>query len=193
MAGARPPVRNLGALWTLLEHMRIEEPGASRSFEQALAEEQGWSPGFAEAVSREYRRFLYLAAASDEPVTPSIAVDKAWHLHLTYTRHYWDVLCRDILGKPLHHEPGLGGADEDGRFQRQYEATLMLYAATFGFAPPPEIWPWREPSAVPGAEPHRPVNAQSGGGADCSTLPVIDSGGGEASCGGGGCGGGCGS
>lgn len=149
MAGARSPVRSLGALWTLLEHMRIEEPLASRSFEQALAEEQGWSQDFAQQVSREYRRFVYLAATTDEPVTPSIAVDKAWHLHLTYSRHYWEVLCGEILHRPLHHVPGDGSEAEDERHRDQYAFTLGQYEATFGEAPSPLIWPrFEEPRQV---------------------------------------------
>jgi hypothetical protein len=99
-------VRDHGALWQLLSAMRIEGASAERSFEQALAEENGWSLERALQVSREYRRFLFLAAGGGPELTPSRAVDKAWHLHLTYSRHYWDVLCKEILGKPLHHEPG---------------------------------------------------------------------------------------
>ena len=156
MAGARPPVRSLGALWTLLANMRIEGDGASRSFEQALADEQAWSAGFAQEVSREYRRFLYLAATSDEPVTPSVAVDKAWHLHLTYSRHYWEVLCGEILGRPLHHLPGDGGEADDVRHADQYAFTRGLYEATFSESPPQSIWPLPEapqPEVLP--EVHR--------------------------------------
>lgn len=130
-----------GALWGALEAMRIEADGAKLSFAARLARENGWSPAFAEAALTEYRRFLYLAAVSDRPVTPSEAVDQAWHLHLSYTRHYWDVLCGEMLGRPLHHEPTAGGRDEAARHRGQYEATLWLYRETFGAAPPVEIWP----------------------------------------------------
>lgn len=129
--------------------MRIEDPGAARSFEQALAEDQGWPEDHARAVSTEYRRFLYLAATSDNRVTPSIAVDAAWHLHLTYSRHYWDVLCGEILGRPLHHEPSAGGLAEDARHRAQYEATLSRYEAVFLDPAPPSIWPRLECEQVP--------------------------------------------
>jgi hypothetical protein len=154
MAGPAP-VRNLGALWTLLSDMRIEEPGA-RSFEQALAEEQGWSLARAGEVSAEYRRFLYLAATSPELVTPSVAVDRAWHLHLTYSRHYWEVLCREILGRPLHHDPGDGGEADAARHRAQYQATLRRYRETFGEPPPLSVWPRPDRPQAPRPERSQP-------------------------------------
>ena len=145
-------------LFGQLEAMRIEEPGASRSFEEALADENGWSRGRAEAIAAEYRRFLYLAATSGREVTPSRFVDKAWHLHLTYTRHYWDVLCGRILGRPLHHRPSFGGTVETEQYRRQYEDTLALYEATFGTPPPPSAWP-RRPGPARSRKPRAPASA----------------------------------
>ena len=132
-----------GDLLDRLLSMRIEEPGAARSFEEALADEEGWPRVRAEKVALEYRRFLYLAATSGREVTPSVLVDKAWHLHLTYSRHYWETLCGEMLSRPLHHRPSLGGAFESERHRRQYEDTLALYQATFGTPPPPSVWPRR--------------------------------------------------
>lgn len=128
-------------LWQALAAMRIEPAGAAATFAAKLAREQGWSPSHAQAVVEEYRRFLYLAGTATYPVSPSRAVDKAWHLHLTYSRHYWDELCGRILGQPLHHDPSLGGAEEDARHQDQYARTLALYRATFGEEPLAAIWP----------------------------------------------------
>ena len=78
-------------------------------------------------------------------VTPSDEVDQAWHLHLTYTRSYWDGLCDAVLGRALHHGPTKGGQAEGDRFENQYERTLASYRAAFGEEPPEDIWP---PSAV---------------------------------------------
>lgn len=128
-------------LWRALRGMHIELKGAALSFLARLARENGWSPAYAEAVIEEYRRFLYLAATGRHPVAPSEDVDRAWHLHLTYTRHYWEVLCAQMLGRPLHHEPTAGGRDEAARHRAQYEATLWLYRETFGAPPPADIWP----------------------------------------------------
>jgi hypothetical protein len=142
-------VGRLGDLWAQLRDMRIEEPGASRTFEQALAEENHWSLGHATAVGGEYRRFLYLAAIAEFELTPSVAVDKAWHLHLTYTRHYWDVLCARILERPLHHIPGSGSEEDEERYGSQYARTLSFYAAAFREQPPESVWPRPQQPAEP--------------------------------------------
>ena len=128
-------------LWQALAAMRIEADGAAITFTAKLSRETGWTHARAAAVIEEYRRFLYLAARGRKPVSPSDAVDRAWHLHLTYSRHYWDVLCAEILGRPLHHDPNPGGAAEDERHGGQYLETLDRYRSTFGSAPPADIWP----------------------------------------------------
>jgi hypothetical protein len=122
--------------------LAIGPPDAALSFTDRLARDNGWSLRRSRRVLIEYRRFLYLAATApeDAPVTPSDAVDQAWHLHLAYTRDYWQTLCRDLLGQPLHHGPTAGGAAEGARYHRQYEATLARYAQLFG-PPPRDIWP----------------------------------------------------
>ena len=81
-------------------------------------------------------------------MTPSDTVDQAWHLHLIYTRHYWEELCGKILGLQLHHEPSAGGAVESSKFERQYEQTIESYQAAFGEAPPADIWPARKPAKL---------------------------------------------
>jgi hypothetical protein len=128
-------------LWAALATMQITS--ARGGFTMRLARENGWSAAHAEAVAAEYRRFLYLAAVTGEPLTPSDDVDQAWHLHLLHSRHYWDMLCARILRRPLHHDPAGGGAAETIRHQRQYEATLARYRMIFGENPPPAIWPAR--------------------------------------------------
>lgn len=132
---------NESPLWRALAAMRIEPEGAALTFSARLARENGWSPAHGAAVVEEYRRFLYLAATAGRQVTPSEDVDQAWHLHLAYSRHYWEELCGRILRRPLHHGPTEGGAAEDARYRGQYEETLALYRATFGDAPPVSVWP----------------------------------------------------
>lgn len=127
-------------IWRRIATMRIEAEGATLTFAARLARENGWSARHAAAVVEEYRRFLYLAATAG-PVTPSEDVDQAWHLHLSYTRHYWEMLCGEILGRPLHHDPTEGGAGQRAHYHRQYEETLARYRTIFGAAPPYEIWP----------------------------------------------------
>lgn len=128
-------------LWHALDEMQIEPQGAGLTFCARLARDNGWSRRYAKAVLEEYKRFLFLAAHSPQPLTPSHEVDQAWHLHLLYSRHYWDVMCGEILERPLHHGPTAGGMAEGARYRHQYEETLERYRAVFGNQPPASIWP----------------------------------------------------
>lgn len=119
----------------------LDEPGAAFPFSARLARETGWSRDEALRTITEYKRFMALAATAGHEVTPSEAVDAVWHLHLTYTRSYWERLCRDVIGRPVHHEPTRGGAADDHRFREAYAATLGLYEKTFGATPPADLWP----------------------------------------------------
>lgn len=119
----------------------LDDPDSPLPFTRRLARDHRWSVAYAVRVVREYRRFLYLAMKAGHMVVPSEAVDQAWHLHLLYTRSYWDDLCRDILGAPIHHGPTRGGPDELEKHTGGYQATLDSYERLFGEAPPIEIWP----------------------------------------------------
>lgn len=129
-------------LWRRLLDFRVDAAGAALPFLVRLAREQhGWTLSDAQAAWFEYLRFLYLARRAGHAVTPSNEVDAVWHLHLVYTRSYWDDLCPNVLGAPLHHGPTLGGAAEDQRYRDQYEATLASYSRIFGEPPPKRFWP----------------------------------------------------
>jgi len=108
-------------------------------FAERLAHEEGWTLDAALGVLREYRRFVVLAATAGQSVTPSKAVDAAWHLHLTHTRDYW-LRLTPLLPAALHHDPSGNLAGEAEHFAQQYLATLTLYRARFG-EPDPLIWP----------------------------------------------------
>lgn len=95
-------------LWRRLAGFEVGAADAALTFTRRLARENRWSEAFARRVLEEYRRFVYLSMVAGRPMTPSDAVDQAWHLHLSYTRSYWQGLCRDVLGRPLHHEPTQG-------------------------------------------------------------------------------------
>lgn len=127
-------------VWAALSRYTVGPESAELSFLQRLARENGWTPAEAERVFEEYRRFCFLAVTAGHEVTPSDAVDQAWHLHLTYSRDYWERFCPDVLGRPLHHGPTAGGSAERDRFFEQYARTLKAYEATFG-PPPADLWP----------------------------------------------------
>ena len=119
----------------------IDHPGAEMPFSERLGRENGWTPEFTDAVIDEYRRFVYLMCIAKQELTPSDEVDQAWHLHLAYSRNYWDEFCAKVLRRPLHHGPTSGGADEDQRYASNYERTLQLYETVFSQPPPATIWP----------------------------------------------------
>ncbi len=116
------------------------DPPHALSFTRRLARDHGWTEAFARTAIGEYGRFCFLAVASPGPATPSEEVDEVWHLHLTYTRDYWDRWCGEVLRTPLHHDPTAGGPAEQRRFQLQYARTLAGYEAFFG-PPPAAFWP----------------------------------------------------
>lgn len=127
-------------IWSELSRSRFGPDDAALPFATRLARENGWSTAHADRVIEEYRRFCFLAVTSGQELTPSDAVDQAWHLHLIYTRDYWERFCPDVLGKALHHGPTSGGPVERDRYFHQYAATLKLYEAWFG-TPPADLWP----------------------------------------------------
>ena len=128
-------------LWTRLQALELDQAGSAFRFSDRLARENGWSRAFARGAIEEYRRFIYLAATAPTPVTPSDIVDQVWHLHLTYSRSYWDDMCGSVLGRPLHHGTTKGGTAEDTRYRGQYGYTLAQYRAAFGEEPPAAFWP----------------------------------------------------
>jgi hypothetical protein len=135
------PARKDHPLRVALLDYTIGPDDAALSFPERLARENGWSAAEAERVIVEYKRFCFLAVTAGHEVTPSDAVDQAWHLHLTYSRDYWERFCPDILGRPLHHGPTAGGAGEGHRFFEQYARTLHSYERIFGESPPDDLWP----------------------------------------------------
>ncbi len=128
-------------VWASLSRYTIGPEDAALGFAQRLARENGWSAAHAARVIEEYRRFCFLALVAPHPVTPSDAVDQAWHLHLTYSRDYWERFCPEVLGRPLHHGPTTGGSAEQSRFFAQYADTLKSYETIFGESPPADLWP----------------------------------------------------
>ncbi len=128
-------------LWQRLVDYEIGPEDAAFSFAQRLARENRWSADYAARVLTEYKRFCWLACEAGHEVTPSDAVDHAWHLHLTYSRDYWGRFFPHVLHMPLHHGPTAGGTQERTRYYDQYAQTLAAYAQHFGEPAPFDIWP----------------------------------------------------
>lgn len=129
------------ALWQRLQDFELDDPSSAFPFSARLARDNGWSRRYAQRVIAEYRRFIFLCVTAEHVVCPSDQVDQAWHQHLTFTHSYWDELCGEVLGRPLHHGPTKGGAAENRKHVDMYERTLRSYEAVFGQLPPRDIWP----------------------------------------------------
>lgn len=101
---------------------------------------EGWDRDKADAVEKEYRRFLCLMKLfPDEPIAPLEDVDTFWHYHILDTMKY-AVDCEQVFGYFLHHYPYVGLRGEDDEQFRLDSAGRMaiLYQATFGDAYPGE-------------------------------------------------------
>lgn len=125
--------------WETLQNLQIDDPASEFKFSDRLARENSWTKKFSLQVIEEYKKFVFLAKHADHPVTPSLEVDEAWHLHMIYTRSYWNEMCKEI-DYQLHHGPTKGGKVEKDKYTNWYNKTLESYRKYFG-EPPINIWP----------------------------------------------------
>ena len=147
-------------LYRRVSEFSFDEGDEELPFARRLARENGWTSTYAGRALEEYKRFMLLAVVAEHPVTPSDQVDQVWHLHLTYTRSYWDRWCHGVLKTPVHHGPTKGGGDEGRKFERWYENTRDSYRRVFAQSPPADIWP--EPSIRFGIDlHHQRINTRS--------------------------------
>lgn len=127
-------------LWNKIHAFELDDPESAYSFSDRLARENGWSKEYTLRTIHEYKKFMFLLCLAS-PLTPSDQVDQVWHLHLLYTRSYWEDFCRDTLGQSIHHGPTRGGMKEEERYHDYYETTKKKYLQLFGQAAPEDIWP----------------------------------------------------
>lgn len=96
---------------------------------------EGWTLAKAEAVEREYRRFLYLMKAfPGHQAAPLLDVDTFWHYHILDTVKYM-ADCDTVFGYYLHHYPyaGLEGTDNDEEVHEAAGRRMQeLYDSVFG-------------------------------------------------------------
>lgn len=126
--------------WTAVQRFELDDHAAALTFSDRLARENGWSKAFALRAIEEYKKFMFLIAINEAPLTPSDEVDQVWHLHLLYTRSYWKEFAL-ILQKEIHHGPTKGGSAQRDQFTDWYNETLQRYRDTFQREPPADLWP----------------------------------------------------
>ena len=131
-------------LWNRIRNFEIDDPDSSFRFSDRLARENGWSLSYSLRAILEYKKFIFLIVATGRPMTPSDQVDQVWHLHMIYTRSYWEEFCRETLGAEIHHGPTKGGGEEKLRYRDLYEGTKDTYKEYFESDPPKDIWPSSE-------------------------------------------------
>ena len=122
-------------LYQQIQAFSLDDLDAKWGFSRRLAKENSWSDCYTQRVIAEYKKFAFLAVAAGHPVSPSQPVDQVWHLHLTYTKSYWQEFCPQILQMPLHHEPSRGGSGKRDKYNDWYSKTLASYEQFFGDAP----------------------------------------------------------
>ena len=127
-------------VWKKINDLQFDDESSTFPFSKRLARENRWPHWFALDVIEEYRKFLYLLVRADHKVTPSVQVDQAWHLHLIYSRSYWEDFAAGLPLDP-HHGPTKGGKQEDEKFIYWYSKTLSSYEEIFELKPPIHIWP----------------------------------------------------
>ena len=126
-------------LWSRLHAFEFDDIGASAPFSTKLGVAENWSDEFTWAVITEYRRYLYLTQVSETPLVPPLAILRAWQMHLTFSRNYWNELCAKVFDQPLHYDPIQNESDLLG-YRIRYEDARRLYTEEFGEAPPDSIW-----------------------------------------------------
>lgn len=120
-------------LWNSIEAFDFDSPPSEYCFSIRLATENCWTKAFTEWAITEYRKFMYLAATSEQMVSPSGVVDAVWHQHLTFTGSY-QAFCK-LIGKYVEHVPSTGSAAERNKFKTAKEFTKEQYSAVFGDQP----------------------------------------------------------
>ena len=126
-------------LWERLDKFAIEDLGETVFFSK-LTSENRWSGKTARQAIREYKKFMYLAALTEDRLSPPRAVDRVWHIHLTFTRNYWEEFCPNILGKSVHHDPSPPTREARSRDKEDQKKAQNLYAREFGAKPPRGLW-----------------------------------------------------
>lgn len=127
-------------LWEQVLSFDIEEYSFNYGFALRLATENNWSVSFTAAAIKEYKKFMFLAAISEEMIAPAEIIDVVWHLHLIYTDAY-QAFC-NVLGKEIRHIPSRKQTEEQVKFRSARVHTETIYTALFG-PMPDEIWKHR--------------------------------------------------
>jgi hypothetical protein len=124
-----------------LKTFKVCSNGDLDLFWSKLIAKNGWSLSYAEEVFSEYKKFIWLAKNTQSRVVPSKAIDRVWHLHMTFTKSYWHDLCKDTLHFEFHHIPSAKNSKSEELDKIDYKNTLKMYEVEFGEFPSAKYWP----------------------------------------------------
>lgn len=128
-------------LWQRIEAFKLDDGDARHPFTHKLLQEYKWQSEFTERAVAEYKKFIYLCVIIPKGASPSPIVDQVWHMHLTYSKNYWEDFCQNTLYVNLHHNPSKGGEEEVVKHRQWYNETIQQYKEVFETDPPIDIWP----------------------------------------------------
>lgn len=120
-------IRNYPLPWREEFDNDVSPPRKVTTFRDNLRLEDNWTETSAAQIEAEYRKFLYLKAIDGGILTPSSAVDRAWHLHLALGDDFDTRLGDKVLGRRIPHRPGLTRRHS----LTLYARTLRLYRREF--------------------------------------------------------------
>lgn len=124
-------------LWNKIEKFDLVFPNSEYGFATRLSFENNWTEHFTLKAIEEYKKFMFLAAISNQMVSPSEIVDIVWHQHLIFTESYKEFCL--LLGKKIEHIPSTHNKNEKETFLRAKSETKKLYEQNFGVQPD-EFW-----------------------------------------------------
>lgn len=125
------------ALWSKVEAFDFDRDSGVYPFSVRLQHENVWTRNFTILAILEYKKFMLLAAISEQMVSPSEVIDVVWHQHIVFTKSYQD-FC-ELLGKQIQHIPATGKKGEKAQFETFRQKTIEKYNEVFGETAP-SVW-----------------------------------------------------
>jgi hypothetical protein len=89
-------------------------------------------------------QFLEVAAVAEAPVSPSLAIDEAWHAFILHTWDYTEY-CQERFGMYVHHQPTAEGVDN----KEHYLLARRIAAERFGDLDE-TVWPAKPATVAAG-------------------------------------------
>jgi len=125
---------NNQSLWNSVRSFNLDESDDPYNFSVRLAFENKWSQYATQQAIIEYKKFMFLAATSNNMVSPSEIVDIVWHQHLIFTQSY-NLFCA-LLGKRIEHIPSTHNPDEKLKFTQAKNVHVFYTNSTSANSPP---------------------------------------------------------